>query len=185
MVAIDMSRMLQFAAVVLLSASVAEEHEGSAFRIQPGNGACLVPYHDDDIVAAVPAQFFAEYNAEHGTPQNQLPICNKYVVVTNEANGHTVTARIVDDFDDSKPTSHIIGFPSAPMGKLGNGNVVDFIEKLHKPLLRVREEDRPFAALPSLAALGGSPKPGRSGRHAKASFTLSTLSLSPPLPPAT
>ncbi|KAJ6465267.1 hypothetical protein C8R45DRAFT_1106917 [Mycena sanguinolenta] len=127
MVAIDMSRMLQVVALVLLSASVAEEHEGSAFRVGPGMGACLVTYHDNDIVAAVPAQFFKDYNAQHKTPQDELPICKKYVVVTNEANGHTVTARIVHDFDS---TDYTIGFPSAPMKALGNGDVVNTIEKV-------------------------------------------------------
>ncbi|KAJ6473716.1 hypothetical protein C8R45DRAFT_935832 [Mycena sanguinolenta] len=127
MVAIDMARMLQLAAVVLLSASVAEEHEGSAFRVAPGTGACGVAYHDNDIVASVPAKFFADYNKEHKTSQNPIPICNKYVVVTNEANGHTVIARIVDDFTSP---DHTIGFPSAPMKVLDNGVVVDIIEKV-------------------------------------------------------
>ncbi|KAF8135323.1 hypothetical protein K438DRAFT_1786897 [Mycena galopus ATCC 62051] len=127
MVAIDMSRMLQFAAVVLLSASMADEHKGAAFRVAPGSGACFVDYHDTDIVASVPAKFFADYNAEHQTAQDELPICKKYVVVTNEANGHTVTARIVDDFDT---TAYTIGFPSAPMAALGNGDVVNTIDNV-------------------------------------------------------
>lgn len=81
------------------------------------------------------------------TAQDPLPICNKYVVVTNESkvsgfnsqciltgrseNEHTVTARIVDDFSyDPDSPQHTIGFPSAGMKELGNGDVVNFIEKV-------------------------------------------------------